>query len=129
MVAKKLVKGMFIYLLALAMYDSAIKIFKKLNIDDYSVNLAVFYFVVIYSFALYILLVSFKSLKGKLDRLVIIAFSLPFIMRIALYLCAINKTWAEYLNLTSNIYIDSVTWGSVILFLILLRCLKNSILQ
>ena len=50
------------------------------------------------------------------------ALSLPLVMRVLLNIFAIGKDRAEYNNLVSNTYIDSVTWSVLVIVLLVILC-------
>jgi len=107
---KKLTIVLFCYLGLLAVYDSAIKIYKRIYDVDYSINLSVFYYVSEKLIWMCLFYVVYSGMKNKYDKWIIGIASMPVLIRIFLYLSCINQSWDVYVFRTSNIFIDLVTW-------------------
>lgn len=133
---RKLILALFGLLTSLSIYDAAIRLYKHYTGILYSVNLSVLYYVSIYGFMVVIALIVRKYAYHKMDRLVALCFALVFAFRVVLHLSVIpiryitgNMEWSLYNNITSNIYVDYVTWGSLVIALIIVLCQKGRISQ
>lgn len=113
----------FILLFIFALYDRLVA-----QVESYSINLDVLYFVSIYSFIMFWLIDVFFDAYNRMQRLIIVALSLPIAVRILLNLLSIDKDYETYRRLVNNATIDVTTW-IVLAFVILVILWQKSIIS
>ena len=114
---KKKILAIYLLLLSWAVYDSLIKL-----IDGFPVNLVIFFYVSFYLFALFWIYTTWKEVRHKKDKRILAALSLPLVMRVILNIFAVGKDRAGYNALVSNHYIDTVTWTTLVIVLVIVLC-------
>ena len=114
-VANKKILAAFLLIFSWAVYDSLIKI-----IEGFPVNLVIFFYLCFYGFVLFVFWIWAKELRLKVDKKILVALSMPVLLRIVLNLYAINTERSEYNDIVSNHLIDKATWISLAIAIFIL---------
>lgn len=124
----KLIIALFSVTGGFVLYDWLIRIYKNHNIEEYSVNLSILYFVVLNSFIIAVILIGRKYAYKAFDKKALLVLCFVFVPKIVLNLSCVNQNWDVYAARTSNIYIDLFTAIVLLIALIVLLCQKKQIL-
>ena len=106
-----------------SIFDTEVK-----KVDVFSVNLDVLYHGSWFAFALFWWYMTWKEVRLKFDKSMLIIILMYLSVRFILNLLSINEDYEVYSNLVSNEYIDKFTW-ILIAILILIKLWEKFIVS